>query len=79
MDVKDGALQAGLEQAYPGITQALARRDDVEVAVQFGISLPAIARIRTMLGVSRVEVNSAPAPASPTARALPSRLVAASE
>lgn len=79
VDVKDSALQIGLEQAYPGITHALSRRDDVEVAVQYGISLAAIARIREMLGVSRAEA-SAPVgtPSAPT-RALPSRLVAAAE
>lgn len=75
--VKDTALQFGLEQAYPGITQTLARRDDVEIAIQFGISLPAIARIREVLGVDRVEVSSPAAQSVPAAaRALPARLVA---
>ncbi|MSP54698.1 MAG: hypothetical protein EXR69_03700 [Myxococcales bacterium] len=75
--VKDTALQIGLEQAYPGITQSLSRRDDVEVAIQFGISLPAIARIRELLGVERVEVSSPVAhPKAAPARALPARLVA---
>ena len=81
--VKDPALQQGLEQAYSGITQALARRDDVEVAVQFGISLFAVARIRAMLGVSRTELITPTQGAqraqagrvAPTGRALPTRLV----
>ncbi len=77
---KDPALQYGLERAYPGITNALSRRDDVEVAVQFGISLQAIARIREVLGVERVEVaRNAPEPSRSTARALPTRLVASSD
>lgn len=74
--VKDPDLQAGLEQAYPGITTSLSRRDDVEVAVQFGISLPAIARIREVLGVERSEAPSHVVHAT-ASRALPARLVAA--
>lgn len=75
--VLDTQLQAGLERAYPGITNALARRDDVEVAVQFSISLIAVSRIRTVLGVYRagaVEVQSVPAQ-----NKLPTRLVRASD
>lgn len=78
VDVRDRVLQAGLEEAYPGITSALSRRDDVEVAVQFGISLGAIAAIRSALGVSRFDPTARPAPATGV-RALPSRLVAARE
>lgn len=78
LPVRDPVLQAGLEDAYPGITAALARRDDVEVAVQFGISLGAIAAIRSALGVMRFDPTARPTtPAAP--RALPSRLVAARE
>lgn len=76
IDVRDRVLQAGLEEAYPGITSALSRRDDVEVAVQFGISLGAIAAIRSALGVTRFDPTARAAPVS-GARALPSRLVAA--
>lgn len=76
IDVRDRVLHAGLEAAYPGITSALARRDDVEVAVQFEISLGAIAAIRSALGVSRFDPTARPA-SSTGARALPSRLVAA--
>lgn len=78
IDVRDRVLQAGLEEAYPGITSALSRRDDVEVAVQFGISLGAIAAIRAALGVSRYDPTARPAPSTGT-RALPTRLVAARE
>jgi hypothetical protein len=75
--VLDPNLQAGLERAYPGISIALARRDDVEVAVQFGISLVAVARIRAVVGIYRagsVEVRS-----TTTQNALPARLVRATE
>jgi hypothetical protein len=75
--VLDSQLQAGLERAYPGITIALVRRDDVEVAVQFSISLIAVSRIRAVLGVYRsgaVEVQPAT-----VQKTLPTRLVRASD
>lgn len=75
--VLDTELQAGLERAYAGITTALARRDDVEVAVQYGISLTAVSRIRAMLGVYRSGAQDSQA--SHAQKNLPARLVRASD
>jgi hypothetical protein len=78
--VLDSELQAGLERAYAGITNALARRDDVEVAVQYGISLTAVSRIRAVLGVYRSGASVAQdLHASPPPKALPARLVRAAD